>query len=174
MELKDVKIDVEKFREAMVVDKNALDVQWEDQSSLYFEYVEISSACSEVIDGLKDELNVLEAETDLKIRSNPEDYNIEKVSESAIKAAITCNKKVAKRKKALHEWMYYDRILKGALNSIDQRKRALTKLSDLFIAGYFAEPKSHPVMDEKVEQRKQSTVKKTLGENKRLKKRSKK
>lgn len=172
MKLKDVKIDIDRFKEQIKVDKNNLDVLWETHSELYFEYVEISSKCSEVIDDLKDKLGVATAELELKIRNKPDKYKIEKVTNDAIKCVLATTEKLIKRKEEINEWMYYDRILKGTLTTIEHRKRALSKETDLFLGGYFAQPnsKSSGVMEEKIEQRTKESIKNKLKKNKRLNK----
>ena len=174
MDIKEVKIDVEDFKRKMEVDKNMLDVQWEEHAEIYFQYVEISSACSQVIDGLKDELSVAEAEKDFKLRSNPDKYGIEKVTNDVVKAFVAKDKKLAEKRQEIQEWMYYDRILRGALTSIEHRKRALTKLSDLYIAGYYSAPKVGEPVKKETEKRAKGEVKKTLKKSKRMTDRSKK
>lgn len=125
------------------IDKFALDEEWEKQPMLYLKYAE-DLAISEINrDNLKDLIEVEKASVERKIREKPEEYGITgKPTEGAIKAAILGNKEIEKITIEYFEASKEAKLLGAVVKSLDHRKKALEKLVDLFLAGYFSKPNS--------------------------------
>ncbi len=136
------------------IDPDAIDVAWIEQAGLYYKYSDLLNNALEKRNNLKtiveekeDEIKAIKAELDLDIRNNPEDFEIAKLTEGAISAAILIHKKY---KKAINE--LYDlkkefntaqdtvNRLYSCVHTMEQRKVALENLVRLLNQQYFSTP----------------------------------
>lgn len=124
------------------IDPNCLDEEWLTQAPLYWRYAKALAGEKESLDRAKRRLSVLIAETERKIRKDPESFGISKVTEGAIKAAITVDKEVGNLEDSIIEINHDVNVLGAAVASLDHRKRALTDLVQLHMCSYYAEPKA--------------------------------
>lgn len=123
-------------------DKTMLDTEWVNQPKLFYDYaVQLADARME-LDETKAELDVARAEIDKRIRVNPEEYEIEKVTEAVITNTILrqdeYQDKLADVIKAKHQMD----VLQAAVNALDHRKAALERLVSLHGQSYFATPRA--------------------------------
>jgi len=94
----------------------------------------------------KDNFEIVEAELDKEIRELVKKAGV-KITEAAIKAEITTHRK---RKEAFDDHLektYAYNVLNGAVKAFEHKKKALEKLSELYIAGYYSEPKNKNIQD---------------------------
>jgi len=122
------------------IEKDALDEEWIKQPMLFFRYSEKCSEARREMDLAKEELDLVRADLDRRIREAPGDFGLAKATETAISNAILLHEdyKAASRKliKARHTWD----LLSKAVQAFDQKKAALENLVRLLSLGYFADP----------------------------------
>jgi hypothetical protein len=90
---------------------------------------------------LEAEVEVLKADLDRKVRSSPEIYGIEKVTEAAIKSVILTQKNYIYKSEEIREAEYRLQLATSLLSALDAKKRSLTLLVELHGMQYFAEPR---------------------------------
>lgn len=85
------------------------------------------------------EKDVFEAELQLKIRKEPEMFELEKITEGAIKEIVATNEDVQKLDKKLRRLRHQRDLFKALVNGLEMKKRSLTNLVELHAAGWYAE-----------------------------------
>ncbi len=158
--MSDEELDIEQDRQ---IDADALDVAWLEQPNLYYKY---SSALNEAmqernekvvkVDEQKENVNKVKAELDAEIRDDPEEFDLEKVTETSIQSAIIRSEKY---QEALHEYHAARKELNQAqnkvnecftnVNTMDQKKAALEGLARLLNQQYFSTPSEPKDLAEK-------------------------
>ena len=140
------------FKKDIKIDPLDLVAEWEHQPEMFHDYkVEHAKAVRErdilisQIDRKAREIEILRAETDLKIRENPSNYGIEKITENTIHATVLSQETV---KKAYEQYFDMKEKLAGLdyeVNALDsaywafvQRKTALEKITALYLSEYYA------------------------------------
>src|SRR5690606_19360446 len=79
---------------------------------------------------------------DKDIRSDPESFQLEKVTEKAVEATVPLHPKVAKARQSLIEAKHGADVLQAAVNALEHRKRALESLVQLYGMEYYSEPRA--------------------------------
>lgn len=125
----------------MMIDETALDVEWLEQASLMMKYARNAAELSRQLDLKKEALDLVKAELDKAIRSKPERYGIEKITEGAINSTIITHKDYAKANQEMIDARYELDIARSAVRAVDARKDALENLVRLHGQQYFAGPK---------------------------------
>jgi len=134
------------------IDLNSLDQEWLYQPKLYFQYASQLADTRRKLEEAKRELDVVDAESDLRIRQKQEDFGISekvKLTEAMIKNTISLQKE---HQDALHKIIVVKHkvdIVQAAVTAFDHRKSALERLVSLHGQSYFASPK--PVDDSSME-----------------------
>lgn len=123
------------------IDETALDVEWLEQPSLMMKYARTSSHARMILDQKKEALELVKAELDREIRTNPSRFGIEKVTEAVVTAAIISHADYKEASDALISAKFESDIAQGALKAFDARKDALENLVKLHGMQYFAGPK---------------------------------
>lgn len=124
------------------IDKHALDKEWEEQASNYFEIAADLEEANAETDQAKARIDVVYADLDGEIRENPEAFGFEgKPTEPSIKACILGQDRYKKVIERFNEKRRAAGLLGAAVRAMEHKKRAIEKLTDLFIAGYFSDPK---------------------------------
>jgi DNA polymerase II large subunit len=129
------------YEQDMRIDETALDVEWLDQPSLMMKYAQISASTRMELDKAKEKLELVRAELDKAVRSNPDRYSIDKITEAVVTAVIISHKDYQKASNTLIEAKYENDIAYGAVKAVDARKDALENLVRLHGQQYFAGPK---------------------------------
>jgi hypothetical protein len=126
------------YKEDMKVDKYNLEIEWERHTQLYLDYMEAEVDAQDIRDRLERRLDLVKAEMDAKVRSNPAKYGIEKVSESAIKSVVTKSTRVQEAQEEYLNAVKRAKKLSGVMKGMEHRKRQLTELDRLFTGGYYS------------------------------------
>lgn len=138
------------------IDKNRLDDEWLNQPKSYFKWAVQLEDARDDLETAKSEFDVVKSEVDLAIRTDPDDYNLPKVTDKSVAAVMISQPEYKEAQQAMFEAKYRVGIVQAAVISFDHRKKALEKLVDLHGQKYFASPraseKSKEAM-EKVEKR---------------------
>ena len=122
------------------IDPEALDTEWLNQASLTYQYTKHAAVMRKALDLQKEVLNVCKAELDSEIRQDPEKYDIAKITENAVMAAITKSEKYQGAYNIYLEQKYELDIADGAVRALQDKKSALENLVRLHGASYFAGP----------------------------------
>jgi hypothetical protein len=127
------------FKSDIQIDDSILDKEWILQPKLYMKWLEYEAICSNKVDKLKSELELLEATLYKFILSN----NEKKPTEKAIEMEIISNPGYQELNNKLIESRFELKIASGAVSAFDHKKKALERLVDLYITGYNAEPRQN-------------------------------
>jgi len=123
------------------IDESALDVEWLEQPSLMFKFARMASVAQREMDEAKEAIDVVKAELDIDIRTNPENYDLVKVTEGAITNTILIQQRYTEALVYYNQKKFEYNVIKGSVNAIDARKTALENLVKLHGQQYFAGPK---------------------------------
>ncbi len=137
----------------ITIDQNALDLEWLDQPSLAFKYAEHASEMRRIVDVAKEDLDLVCAELDREIRKNPNDFEIEKVTETLVSNTIKMQEQYKEANNKYIEANYEYRVAMAAVEAINQKKASLENLVKLNGQAYFASPSVPRDIDKEWEQR---------------------
>lgn len=130
----------DKWKQDIEINPDALDVEWVKQASLFGEYCVTQAEAKRKVDMLKEGVEVKAAELGLKIRANPAQFGLDKVTEASVQAVILLDKEYANHLGLLHDAQYEYDVLTAAVRALDQKKSALENLVRLQGQNYFAGP----------------------------------
>lgn len=158
------------YDEDLKIDKDQLEIEWEKQPMIYFYWAQKEAEALEARDRANQKMNIVQAEMDAKVRSNPSDYGLnDKPTETAIKNIVTNSKEYRLVENDVIEKNKTVRVLQAAVIAFDHKKRALTKLVDLWLGSYWSSSGGAPKeMKEDINKRKGEEMRQVL--NKRIKK----
>jgi hypothetical protein len=131
------------------IDLNRLDEEWVNQPIKHREYTEDAADARREHDEFKAELEVVKAEISKEIRESAEG---KKPTEKAIEAEIVLHPKHKKAVQNLIDAKHRLDVMGGLVDASDQRKTALGKLVDLFLADYFSRPRASSQSKERMEE----------------------
>jgi len=92
-------------------------------------------------DKKKEELDIIKAELDIRIRRDPDSLKLPKVTESVISSAIILQPDYKEANQKYLEKKHTVDVLSGAVKAFEHKKKSLEKLAELQIAGFFSSPK---------------------------------
>jgi len=124
----------------VTIDPDALDVEWLRQPQLMIKYAKISAEAKMEVLSAKENLDLVRAELDKDIRSDPDKFGIAKITESAVLNTIISNQRYKKANSEYLEKQYEYEMSRGAIQALEHKKDALENLVRLFGQQYFAGP----------------------------------
>ena len=124
------------------VDPHRLDEGWTQQPSIYFRYAAKLAGARQELDRAKTELDLVDAELDIKIRKNPELFDLPKVTESVIKSTIVVAGVHIRANDFVMDAKHAVDILAAAVTALDHKKKALENMVSLQLANYYSSPKA--------------------------------
>lgn len=127
------------YKDDLSIDKYILDEEWQEQPKKFAEWAEKEVEASFIRDKAKERLDLVKAELDSRIRSEPFKYGIDKVTESSIQNTILRQQLYMEASEALIVATRDVKILNVAREAFDHRKKALEKMTDLFLSNYWAD-----------------------------------
>jgi len=148
-----------KYKKQLKINSYNLEEELIKQPQLYFEWASASVQATKEKEAEKNKLDIIKAEVERKIRSNPEKYGS---TEGAVKNAITLSSKVKRQTKVYLEALANERILSRAETAFQQRKSMLVALVQLNIQLHFAEPSLPKSVKEKKYRSRKDEIRKTL------------
>lgn len=145
---------LEEIIEDKQIDPDALDIAWIEQADMYYKYSDaLNNAIQQrndnkvTVEKLKDNLESVKAKLDIDIRSDPESYELPKVTEQVVNSAIqlddeykTALEEYYKAKEDLNEAQDSVNRLYSCTLTMEQRKTALEQLVRLLNQQYFSTP----------------------------------
>lgn len=129
------------YKEDLKIDIHSLEIEWHDQPLKYCKWAEQAAEASYAYDLEKEKLDVLLAEKERQIRKDPESYGIEKLTDGAVKWAVSVDATVQTAKRRVIDAKRNLRLFEAAERSFDHRKRALESLTKLYTDKYYASPR---------------------------------
>lgn len=130
------------FDEKIHIDKGNLDTEWLQQSELYYEIsTELADAKREYED-IKLEIDIKTGELYKDIKSNPEKYGLDKVTEAAISSCLPTVSELIELKRSFIKSKHNVDIIQAGVNAFEMKKKALENLVYLHGQSYFAEPRA--------------------------------
>jgi hypothetical protein len=147
------------------IDENNLVREWTNQPKLFFQHSVMLVSARKRSEQLKasislinDDIKTIKAKLDLKIRRDPEKYNIPKITEPSVTAAILiqpCLERKEEEKRTLEKRLisvkYRIGILEAVVSTLEQRKSALQDLVRLHGQNYFSTPQVQGVDQETID-----------------------
>ena len=121
------------------IDRFDLVGEMEIQPGLFRKWSALLVEAQEERDDWKTKRDLHAADLDDSIRTEPEEYGIERVTETAIKNIVLQDETYQRlQKKRLAAERKINAYV-GAIRTMEHRKRMLEKMADLWEAGYFSE-----------------------------------
>jgi len=121
--------------------QDELEMEWLDQPSLMFKYAKNAAEMRRLLDLSKEKLDLAKAEIDKEIRTNPEKFGIEKITETVVANSMLATLKYKKANEEFLNAKYEVDVAQAAVVAMSQRKDALENLVRLHGQQYFAGPK---------------------------------
>lgn len=128
------------YEKDLKINEDALDLELLDQASLFMKYAKHYAFTQKEVENAKQVLDITKADLDLKIRSNPEKFKIEKVTEGAIQSAILISKEFQEANMRCLNAQYEKNMAGNAVQSMTMRKEMLEGMIKLLAQSYFAGP----------------------------------
>jgi hypothetical protein len=159
------------FREDIKIDKSNLDSEWMLQAVRFVEWGEKEVEAQFQKDSLKEQLDLVRADLDSKIRSTPAAYGIDKITEGALMNTIIRQPEYLEASSNYLKAVKDAKVLSIAREAFDHKKRALEKLTDLWISGYWADPRIRSEAKGIMTEEARASHLETLNKNPRLRRR---
>jgi len=122
------------------IDESAIEQEWLRQSDLVMKYGLKLAEAEFHLNRKSEELSSKKAELDIDIRSNPEKYDLEKVTEPAIKAAMSLDEGYKEVNTKILQLQLEVQGYRAVLRALDSKEKALSSLTKLHGQEYFAGP----------------------------------
>lgn len=149
------------YEEDLKISVNDLDLDCKEQPELMMKYSEYVAKMEKERDQAKAVLEYIEAELDKDVRNNPEKYDLEKLNESKVAAAIKRQKKYKDAEEVYINAKFEAQVAKGTVTAFNDRKTQLSNLVELYKGQYFAGPSVPRDLQKKWQERQQIQQKKT-------------
>lgn len=128
-------------RSVVQIDELNLDKECIRLPSDYLKYAHLSVNAKTKVDEIDNRLKVDQAELTKDIRANPTNYGIDKVTESAISAAVLSDVGYQRGMISLLKAQHEAKLAEAVVWALEHKKRSLTLLVELHGLGYFSSPK---------------------------------
>ncbi len=128
------------YEEDLAIDGSILDVECVDQPMLVIKYARLAADAEKIVDNAKEKLDLVKAELDSQIRSNPEKFGLDKLTETIVANTILTQQRYKNAMSAFIDAKYDAKIISGATRAVDHRKSMLETLVKLHGQQYFAGP----------------------------------
>lgn len=125
------------FEKDLSINKFKLDEECLSHSSIYFRYAEAQQKAKSEVSRLKDKLEIVTAEANIRIRSDLIEKGI-KFTEALVTSHLTKDEEVLSVKEELREAEEINARLSVAVTAMEHRKAELDNLVKLYCSGYFS------------------------------------
>lgn len=133
----------EEFSESLIeIDEFALDREWLRQPKLVMQYALKLADARKAAAEAKAAVDIAEAELELDIRNRPEEYDLKKVTEAAIKATVLVSSVYQSAQRRYNRAKHLVDVLQGIMEALEHRKKALEGLVTLEGRNYFSKPQT--------------------------------
>lgn len=132
------------------IDAYRLDDEWLEQPKHFLKWCERLAEKRLQLDQVKSKLDIVKAELDSEIRENPGEFDLPKVTESAVANTVVTQPEYRKAVENLNKARYEQNLAQAAVDALEQRKKALENLVSLHGMQYFAELREPKGREEEV------------------------
>jgi hypothetical protein len=122
------------------IDEYNLDIEWKNQPTAYFDMATKLAEAKAELDISKTEFDVLKAKISMDVRSNPDSYGLDKLTESTVSNAVVCQEEYIITYERINKAKHKVDLLQAAVVALDHKKKALENLVSLHGQKYFSEP----------------------------------
>ena len=122
------------------INKLRLDEECVLQPEMYYEVATELADEKYNLEMLRNEEEIIKAELDAAIRESPSAFKVDKITDTAVNAAIARSKRLQDHKKKTAKCKHRMDILIAAQIALEHRKRALQDLCYLHGQNYFSAP----------------------------------
>ena len=130
------------YRQEVKIDKFNLDKEWLEQAEKFIAWGEKKVDAEKARDDKKQEVELIKAELSTKIRENPKQFGLEKVTEAAINEVIIQDGVYQSKNREYFDLVSAVKLLAIVVQGFEQRKTALEEEVKLYLNGYWADPRS--------------------------------
>jgi hypothetical protein len=130
-----------KSAKAVQIDLARLDQEWVDQPVLFHEFACLLADARRDEGYAKAELDLVKSEMLREIRSNPERFYIDKVTEGTVEAAVCVSKRYQDAKKKVIEAEHWVGHVKAIVDALDHKKKGLESAVYMHNSDYFSAPR---------------------------------
>lgn len=124
------------------INLNELEREWTEQPVLYFKWARKLSKARLRLDEAKAELELVKADLDSEIRAKPEKFDLDKVTNPAVEAAVMASEQYTDALTKLNRARYNANTLEAFVQALEHRKRALENCVTLYGMDYFSIPRA--------------------------------
>jgi hypothetical protein len=103
------------------VNIHKLEIQLADQSGLFRHYARKKAEAAHQVRVLKASLDQVVSELQLAIRSNPDHYDIDKVTDNSVKAAVTVHKRYREANARVLDAIHLEEIIEADTSAMNRR-----------------------------------------------------
>lgn len=128
------------FTDDLKIDKYALDEEAATHSEKYGEWILKYSQAVLERDRQKQKVDLLRAQLSKRYRKKLATSAVKRVTDAMVEVEVTCDEELQEELDTLHQMNYAVNVLAGAKSAFDQRKKAISDLTQLFISSYFSKP----------------------------------
>lgn len=107
----------------------------------YLKWAHLSADAKREVDELENRLKVVQADLAKDVRANPEDFGLDKVTESGLAAVVLTLPGYQKALVRVQEARHQAELVQAVVWALEHKKRTLTLLVELHGMGYFSSPK---------------------------------
>jgi hypothetical protein len=132
------------YKEDLAIDENNLHIELAKNPLLFSKWAEALVNMENQRDRLRDRLELIHAELDNDIRSNPEKYSLGQVTEKLIQSTILMHEDYRKVKEEYLKAKHEAGILKVAVRSFKSREKSLERLVRLYNDNYYLGTQTKP------------------------------
>ena len=148
--------EIRHYQDDLLIDKFNLAGEWERQPQLFIYWAGEAVYAQTVRDQISQQLDLIKAQLDSDIRLNWKEYGFDaKPTEPAIKAAALQQQGYVDKLAELSAATEHGNIMAAARAGFEHKRRALTSLTELQIAGFYGAntaPAQHAVSGAKKSQ----------------------
>lgn len=152
----------------LTLDITNLDTNWLEQPQIAFSWNQLFNAAQFTLRQLENKLKTLSAEMYLEIKQIAVEEK-EKTTEALLNNRVSTNKKIMKLQTDIFDAQYIVDILSSAKKAMDDRRRALEGLTELFVTHYFVSERDNQALKELGGEKVEEEQAKVLNQSEKLK-----
>lgn len=149
------------FEKDLSINKYKLDEECLSHSSIYFRYAEAQQTAKSEVSKMKDKLELVLAEANIRIRSEFIEQGV-KFTEALVTSHLAKDEEVLKVKEELREAEEIYAKLSVAVIAMEHRKSELDNLVKLYCSGYFSVTNSSSDAKKGINEQTENAVRKNL------------
>ena len=134
-------MDLEESRAVVQIDEHNLDKECVRLPTDYLKYSHVAVDAKRDLEDMKNRLEVIQADLSKEIRSHPENFGLEKVTETAVASTVLVQARYQKFVARLQTLKHEADLAQAVVWALEHKKRTLTLLVELYGMGYFSSPK---------------------------------